>query len=121
MATWSAFTLTGFYESFDSAQRIPVLDPNIVFPDLVLSDLSGDDWAMLLEYRFANNIARLAYAGADFNLPDEARNASDRIDQYVLGIQHNFNKRTRVWVEYTYVEADTDEEDAVTLGLRHDF
>ena len=118
---WSNFRVAGFYEQFDAAQRIPLLDPQTLFPGLTLSDLNGKDWAFIAEYRWASNIVRLAYAQADFDLPEGQANAADRIDQYVLGLQHNFSKRTRLWAEYTYVDADTDNENAVSLGIRHDF
>lgn len=41
-----------------------------------------------------------------------------------IGYQHNFNKRTRTWVEYGYTDSgipDADKENTVSIGLRTDF
>jgi predicted porin len=87
-------------------------------------------------YTFGNNIIRGAYG---FMSPDKGnvptfRNGrqlasdfdvkQDDINNWVLGYQYNFSKRTRVWVEYIGSDVDSDlvgEKQAVSIGTRHDF
>jgi predicted porin len=88
-------------------------------------------------YTFGNNIIRGAYGrmSADkSNVPLFARRGAnlvqvgtikqDDIDNWVLGYQYNFSKRTRVWVEYIGSDVDSDlvgQQQAVSIGTRHDF
>lgn len=87
-------------------------------------------------YTFGNNIIRGAYG---FMSPDKSnvptfRNGrqlpsnfdveQDDINNWILGYQYNFSKRTRVWVEYIGSDVDSDlvgEAQAVSIGTRHDF
>jgi len=87
-------------------------------------------------YTFGNNIIRGSYG---FMSPDKGRIPTfrngrqlpsandikqDDIDNWALGYQYNFSKRTRVWVEYIGSSVDSDligDAQAVSIGTRHDF
>ena len=88
-------------------------------------------------YTFGNNIIRAAYG---FMSPDKSNVPlfasrgdtlvqvgtlkQDDINNWVLGYQYNFSKRTRVWVEYIGSDVDSDlvgQQQAVSIGTRHDF
>lgn len=47
------------------------------------------------------------------------------MENYLLGYQYNFSKRTRVWVEYIGRNADGNffygDQNAVSIGTRVDF
>ena len=75
-------------------------------------------------YTFGNNIMRVGYAHGE---ADDAEDA----DFWSVGLQHNFSKRTRIWVEYFRTQSDADtvseayfgerDRDLVSIGMRHDF
>lgn len=46
-----------------------------------------------------------------------------KINQYVIGYQHNFSPRTLVWAEYEYLDMTTlgGDRGTLSLGLRSDF
>ena len=55
---------------------------------------------------------------------DQRENSSKQEDSYgVIGAQYNLGSNSRVWVEYFSQDLDTntDADDIVSLGLRHDF
>ena len=83
------------------------------------------------QYTFGNNVVRAAYG---FVSPDDNNIAvvsngvvgviqQEDINNYLLGYQYNFSKRTRVWVEYLGRTSDGYYEDknVVSIGTRHDF
>jgi len=87
--------------------------------------LDGDDannWYLTGEYRFGNNTVRAAYGqlNTEFNIPGD----DDTIDNYLVGYQYDFSKRTRIWVEYVGRSADNvlyGDQNAVSIGTRVDF
>jgi predicted porin len=87
-------------------------------------------------YTFGNNVIRGAYGFMSPDkgkiptfrngrqLPSEQDLVQDDINNWVLGYQYNFSKRTRVWFEYIGSDVDSDlvgEAQAVSIGTRHDF
>lgn len=92
------------------------------------------------QYTFGNNIIRAAYG---YVSPDDGDYVSSvtvdpttgrvvgattrkqfDINNYILGYQYNFSKRTRVWVEYIGQDIDSDlvgDKQTVSIGTRHDF
>lgn len=71
------------------------------------------------------HVVRAGYGHYD---PDAA--SGKDYDQYKLGYQYNFSKRTRTWIEYSHfdyrspgakVAAIGQEYDNVQIGIRHDF
>ena len=48
----------------------------------------------------------------------------DDANNWALGYQYNFSKRTRVWVEYVGQDIDSNlvgDKQTVSIGTRHDF
>jgi predicted porin len=88
-------------------------------------------------YTFGNNVIRGAYgfmspdkgnvplfASRGNNLVEVGTVKQEDINNWILGYQYNFSKRTRVWVEYIGSDVDSDligEQQAVSIGTRHDF
>jgi predicted porin len=81
------------------------------------------------QYTFGNNIIRGSYG---YNSPDDGQLllADGRtltqtdLNNYALGYQYNFSKRTRVWVEWLLNDVDSDltgDRQVVSIGTRHDF
>jgi predicted porin len=81
------------------------------------------------QYTFGNNIIRGAYG---YSSPDDGQllfaDGSTRtqtdLNNYVLGYQYNFSKRTRAWVEWMLSDVDSDltgDRQTVSIGTRHDF
>ena len=92
----------------------------------------GDDatnWYLTGQYVFGNNTVRAAYGQLDTGVDGD-----DKIDNYVVGYQYNFSKRTSVWAEYigrsaslynTPGDSSTGlfmgDQNAVSIGTRVDF
>lgn len=84
------------------------------------------------QYTFGPHIIRAAYG---YTTADDGRInilsdgvAATRIqpdvDNWALGYQYNFSKRTRLWVEYVDQDVDSDlsgKNQTVSIGTRHDF
>lgn len=80
------------------------------------------NWYLTGEYRFGNNTLRAAYGQLDTKL--DVPGFDDTIDNYLIGYQYDFSKRTRIWVEYVGRNADTvlyGDSNAVSIGTRVDF
>ncbi len=106
-------------------------------PGFVRLDTDTEDtWNVMLfgSYTFGNNIIRAAYSymEPDGNYFDEAqarRKSFDAIQNFLLGYQYNLSKRTRVWAEYLgrwddnngVLRAIPNDQNVVSLGMRHDF
>ena len=71
-------------------------------------------------YTFGNNVISAAYGQLDTGISGQ-----DAMQNYLLGYQYNFSKRTRVWVEYIGRNADDNffygDQNAVSIGTRVDF
>lgn len=76
----------------------------------------ADAWALAAEAYFGNNTVRALIGEKDF----DNGSASDR-DRWVIGVQHNFSKRTRVYAEYLDLEIGNTDTSEFAIGLRHDF
>jgi len=88
----------------------------------LFSNDDANNWYLTGEYRFGNNTIRGAYGQLDtkFDIPG----FDDKIDNYLVGYQYDFSKRTRVWVEYIGRSADSvlySDQNAVSIGTRVDF
>ncbi|MBK8185104.1 MAG: porin [Candidatus Competibacteraceae bacterium] len=83
---------------------------------------TGDDaqsWMLAGQYAFGNNVVRAAYGQTDTGIDGE-----DSIDNWRVGYQYNFSKRTLLWAEYFGREADTlffGDQNAISLGMKHLF
>lgn len=71
-------------------------------------------------YTFGNNVISAAYGQMSTGVSGQ-----DDMQNYVLGYQYNFSKRTRIWVEYIGRNADDNifygDQNAVSIGTRVDF
>lgn len=63
------------------------------------------------DYTFGNNIIRAHWGRTD---PD----GGNETDDFGVGFQHNLSARTRLWAEYADLD---DQEQQLSLGMRHDF
>jgi predicted porin len=81
------------------------------------------------QYTFGNNVIKGAYGfvSPDKDLIQTGPNRfieQEDIQNWALGYQYNFSKRTRVWVEYIGQDIDSDlvgDKQTVSIGTRHDF
>jgi predicted porin len=88
-----------------------------------------DNIYLTAQYTFGNNVIRGAYGymtadEGQFTLLDGRIVRQDDINNWVLGYQYNFSKRTRMWVEYIGQDVDSDAVGArqtVSIGTRVDF
>lgn len=82
----------------------------------------GDDaqnYYLTGAYQFGPNTIRAAYGQLDTGI-----NGEDNIENYLLGYQYDFSKRTAIWVEYVGRNADTllfGDSNAISIGTRVDF
>ncbi len=83
---------------------------------------NGDDaksWLVVGQYAFGNNTIRAAYGQTDTGISGE-----DTIDNWRLGYQYNFSKRTLLWAEYFGRDANTlffNDQNAISIGMKHLF
>jgi len=92
-------------------------DASLVYGDAQNYYVSG-------AYTFGNNVIQAAYGYVD---PKD----EDSVNNYLLGFQHNFSKRTALWVEYIGRNDGANVNDTkrqvfgdqsiVSIGMRHDF
>lgn len=93
-----------------------VVAADVTFGDILFAGLyedyeDGENWQMLGQYSFGNNIVRGQYG-------QSRRDDDSNLDEWALGFDHFFSNRTRVWIEYS----DRDETEAlINVGMRHDF
>ncbi len=81
------------------------------------------------QYTFGNNVIRGAYGymtpdDGQFNFANGDVLTQSDINNWVLGYQYNFSKRTRVWVEYIGQDVDSElvgSRQTVSIGTRVDF
>ena len=76
-------------------------------------------WMLAGQYAFGSNVVRAAYGQTDTGL-----NGEDNIDNWRVGYQYNFSKRTLLWAEYFGREADTrtyGDQSAISIGMKHLF
>jgi predicted porin len=84
----------------------------------------GDDptnFYLAGSYTFGNNVISAAYGRLDPGF-----RGSDEIDNYILGYQYNFSRRTSIWAEYigrstSNPEIGIQDLNAVSIGTRVDF
>lgn len=90
---------------------------------------TSDNFYLTGQYTFGNNVIRGSYG---FLSPSDSRiwiteNLSFKqgdLNNYAIGYQYNFSKRTRAWVEYLGTSADGDvygDLGVVSIGTRVDF
>jgi predicted porin len=88
-----------------------------------------DNFYLTGQYTFGNNIIRGSYGyrtpdDGQITFADGTRLTQTDLNNYALGYQYNFSKRTRVWVEWLLNDVDSDltgDRQVVSIGTRHDF
>ncbi len=90
---FGSFALMGMYEDQD--------------------DANADSFALGAEAYFGNNTVKFVYG--------EKEVGTTETEEWAIGLQHNFSKRTRAYVEYGQEDANGTDEDTFGIGLRHDF
>jgi predicted porin len=93
----------------------------------------GENIYVTGQYTFGNNVIRgsYGYTTADDGQYDGlladgtlVRYAQSDVNNWALGYQYNFSKRTRLWVEYIGQDVDSElvgNRQAISIGTRHDF
>jgi predicted porin len=98
----------------DTDQWVVVAD--VTFGDIFFGGLyedyeDGENWQLLGEYAFGNNVVRGQYG-------QNRRDDDSNLDEWTLGFDHFFSSSKRVWIEYS----DRDDNEAlINVGMRHDF
>jgi predicted porin len=83
----------------------------------VLGDDDATNYYLAGAYTFGNSVVRGAYGQLD-----PGATGSDKIDNFIVGYQYNFSRRTSVWAEYIGRSSDElGDLNAVSLGTRVDF
>ncbi len=98
---YSGFTVTGIYENQDKG-----------------SDQDADLWQIQAQYAFGNNAVKAMYGENDAD-----NDAGDR-DAWAIGLDHNFSKRTKAYVQYAEVDydaGDAGDADTFSVGMIHKF
>ena len=88
----------------------------------VFGNDDANNWYLTGEYRFGNNTLRAAYGQMDTKI--DIPGSDSTIDNYLVGYQYDFSKRTRVWLEYIGRNSDSPlygDQNAVSIGTRVDF
>lgn len=84
------------------------------YEELENGSVDSDAFSLAAEAYFGNNTVRALYGERDVGgVVDQ--------DQWAIGIQHNFSKRTRVYAEYGSEDDGFSDIDVFGIGLRHDF
>jgi len=93
----------------------------------------GENIYVTGQYTFGNNVIRgsYGYTTADDGQYDGlladgtlVRYTQSDVNNWALGYQYNFSKRTRLWVEYIGQDVDSElvgNRQAISIGTRHDF
>jgi predicted porin len=92
----------------------------------------GENVYLTGQYTFGNNVIRgsYGYTSADEGQYDGIVDGTlvqltqSDVNNWALGYQYNFSKRTRLWVEYIGQDVDSElvgDRQAVSIGTRHDF
>jgi predicted porin len=103
--------------------------------DVLMAGVDAQRWQISGSYAFGNNVVKAMYGENEFeDLPTFIVPGSPTFDvdvnQWAIGLDHNFSKRTRAYVVYTDVDADFDgvwlgpdsmDWDGFSLGLVHEF
>jgi len=91
--------------------------------------VDSQNWYLTGQYTFGNNVIRASYGylapdDSMLYLVDGSTIKQGDLNNYAVGYQYNFSKRTRVWVEYFGSSADGQvygDINGVSIGTRVDF
>jgi len=100
-----------------------------------LQDVDADVWRINGTYTFGNNELKIAYQAGEVDDDRTASAAYDspEYDTFTIGLDHRLSKRTELYAIYTQTDtngdaknaaslgAGTDDWDAISFGMVHDF
>ncbi len=104
--------------------------------DMVLAGSDAKRWQLSGSYTFGNNVIKAMYGEneiEDLYVGGAPPTFDFDVDQWAVGLDHNFSKRTRAYVVYTDVDTDLSDPggaggivantawDGFSLGLVHKF
>lgn len=95
------------------------LGRKLKFDGLSVSSDEPQSWYLTGSYSFGNNTLRAAYGQLDGGI-----DGFDKVENYLVGYQYNFSKRTSVWLEYIGRNGDElffGDQNAISIGTRVDF
>lgn len=111
------FGVAAIYERGDF--NTPGLARNLKFNGISLPGDEPQNWYLTGSYSFGNNTLRAAYGQLDPGL-----DGFDKVENYLVGYQYNFSKRTSMWIEYIGRNGDElfyRDQNALSIGTRVDF
>ncbi len=103
--------------------------------DVLMQGADAQRWQISGSYTFGNNVIKAMYGENEFDdlptfwVPGSTTFDVD-VDQWAIGLDHNFSKRTKAYVVYTDVDSDINGPflgiteyawDGFSLGLVHKF
>ena len=77
---------------------------------------SGEGFMVNMAVPFAKNIAKLQYSYDNAKMVHK-----EKAQMLSLGVDHNFSKTTTAYLAATHLDLETQDDNAVSLGLRHFF
>ncbi|WP_456405442.1 porin [Thiolapillus sp.] len=90
------------------------------------TDLVGDDYLTVNgSYKFGNNTLKAMWSRADFD--DDFLDDEDTFDNWAIGLDHNFSKRTKMYLIYAASDLNlhgtnpVGEQDGLSFGMVHKF
>jgi predicted porin len=118
------YTANGFHVGF-VYEDVDGWNTGGIFPWADSEAGDAERWQLSGSYTFGNNVVKAMYGSEDRK---DATANGDR-NQWAIGIDHNFSKRTTAYLVYTAYDADGAsvfggpelDWDAYSLGLRHKF
>ncbi|OGT91546.1 MAG: hypothetical protein A2286_04785 [Gammaproteobacteria bacterium RIFOXYA12_FULL_61_12] len=90
--------------------------------DASAANVDVDVWQLNASYAFGNNVIKAAYGERDAGT-GWAASFRDDADQFSVGIDHNFSKKTKAYAVYTDVDSASVGEDwsGLSVGLSTNF
>jgi predicted porin len=111
---WNGFTLDGIYANWD------------------LGTTEADLWQVQAGYAFGNNMIKGMWGTMDVKdvdafgalVLDYLRLPTEDHDTWAIGVDHNFSKRTKAYMQYTDFDVDktsTGDWSGFSVGMMHSF
>ena len=86
-------------------------------------DQDKDSWQISAGYTFGNNMIKAMYGQVEFDGGNTAVIDDNDVESWAVGLDHNFSKRTKVYLQYVDKDTDLDATDVsgASLGVVHKF
>jgi predicted porin len=87
--------------------------------DHAIDGVDADRWQLSGSYTFGNNVVKAMYGENEVDLAG----ADIDMDQWAIGLDHNFSKNTKVYAVYTDFDSDGNglDWDGFSVGMVHKF